>query len=86
MGGIVGMILTGVFANKHINSAVVDNGLFFGGTKLFFTQLGAMIAVSIFCLVASFILLKITDLITPLRVSDKEELVGLDISQHGESL
>jgi ammonium transporter, Amt family len=86
MGGIVGMILTGVFASKHINSAVVDNGLFFGETKLFFIQLGAMIAVSIFCLGASFILLKVTDLITPLRVSDNEELVGLDISQHGESL
>lgn len=86
VGGIVGMILTGVFASKNINGAVVDNGLIFGQTKLFFTQLGAMIAVSVFCLLASFVLLKVTDLITPLRVTDIEEREGLDLSQHGESL
>ncbi|MCW3109588.1 MAG: ammonia channel protein [Segetibacter sp.] len=86
VGGIVGMLLTGVFANKNINSAVTDNGLLFGEKKLFFIQLTAMIAVSVFCIVASFILLKVTDLITPLRVSESEELQGLDLSQHGESL
>jgi Amt family ammonium transporter len=86
VGGIVGMILTGVFASKNINGAVVDNGLLFGETKLFFTQLAAMLAVSVFCLAASFVLLKITDLITPLRVSHEEEGEGLDMSQHGESL
>lgn len=45
-----------------------------------------MIAVSVFCLVTSFILLKVTDIITPLRVSESEELKGMDLSQHGESL
>lgn len=86
VGGIVGMILTGVFASKNINGVVVDNGLLFGQSKLFFIQLGAMIAVSVFCFAASFVLLKITDLITPLRVTDIEEREGLDITQHGESL
>jgi Amt family ammonium transporter len=86
VGGIVGMILTGVFANKNINEVVADNGLIFGETKLFFIQFVAMIAVSAFCFIASFVLLKITDLITPLRVSIIEESKGLDISQHGESL
>jgi Amt family ammonium transporter len=86
VGGIVGMILTGVFASKNINGVVVDDGLLFGQTKLFLTQLGAMTAVSVFCLIASFVLLKITDLITPLRVTEKEEVEGLDLSQHGESL
>jgi Amt family ammonium transporter len=86
VGGIAGMILTGVFANKNINGAVVDNGLIFGETKLFFIQIGAMIAVSIFCFGASFVLLKVTDLITPLRVTRVEEVEGLDITQHGESL
>jgi ammonia channel protein AmtB len=86
VGGIVGMILTGVFASKNINGAVLDNGLLFGETKLFFIQLVAMLAVSVFCFVASFVLLKITDLITPLRVSHAEEGEGLDLSQHGESL
>ena len=86
VGGIMGMLLTGVFANKNINRAVTDNGLLFGEKKLFFIQLAAMIAVSVFCIIASFILLKVTDLITPLRVSESEELQGLDLSQHGESL
>lgn len=86
VGGIMGMLLTGVFANKNINSAVTDNGLLFGEKKLFLIQLTAMIAVSVFCLASSFILLKVTDMITPLRVTESEELQGLDISQHGESL
>lgn len=86
VGGIVGMILTGVFANKNINNAVADNGLIFGETKLFFIQLVAMLSVSVFCIIASFILLKLTDLITPLRVSEDEEYEGLDKSQHGETL
>jgi ammonium transporter, Amt family len=86
VGGIVGMLLTGVFADRNINSIVADNGLIFGEKKLFLTQLIAMIAVSIFCLITSFVLLKVTDLITPLRVNESEELKGLDLSQHGESL
>jgi Amt family ammonium transporter len=86
VGGIVGMLLTGVFADRNINSVVTDNGLLFGETKLFFIQLVAMVAVSVFCLVTSFVLLKVTDLITPLRVTRDEELKGLDLSQHGESL
>ncbi|GAB2684365.1 ammonium transporter [Mucilaginibacter koreensis] len=86
VGGMVGMLLTGVFAHKNVNAAVTDNGLFYGETKLFLTQLTALVAVSVFAFVGSYILLKITDLITPLRVSAEEENVGLDISQHGERL
>ncbi|MFN3794484.1 MAG: ammonium transporter [Chitinophagaceae bacterium] len=86
VGGISGMILTGVFAHKNINSVVVDNGLFFGETKLFLTHLGAMLLVSVFAFGGTFVLLKITDLISPLRVSEVEESEGLDWSQHGERL
>jgi Amt family ammonium transporter len=86
VGGMVGMLLTGVFAHKNVNAAVTDNGLFYGETKLFLTQLTALVAVSVFAFAGSLILLKITDLITPLRVSAEEESVGLDISQHGERL
>lgn len=86
VGGISGMILTGVFAHKNINSLVVDNGLFFGETKLFLTHLGAMLLVSVFVFGGTFVLLKITDLISPLRVSEVEESAGLDWSQHGERL
>ncbi len=86
IGGIVGMLLTGVFAHKNINSAVINNGLFFGGTKLFMTQLIAMLGTSIYAFGGTFVLLKITDLISPLRVSSQSELQGLDLSQHDEHL
>jgi len=86
VGGMVGMILTGVFASPGINSAVTDKGLFFGETKLFVTHTLTAIVVLVVVFVMSMIILKITDLITPLRVSEEEEAEGLDMSQLGESL
>ena len=86
VGGMVGMLLTGVFASSKVNSAVASNGLFYGETKLFFVQLLAMIGVSAFVFFGTFILLKITDIISPLRVSQAEEQEGLDWSQHEEKL
>jgi Amt family ammonium transporter len=86
IGGIMGMLLTGVFANKGINAAVTTNGLFFGETGLFGIQFITMIGVSIFAFVGTWILLKITDWIAPLRVNEHEESLGLDLSQHGENL
>jgi Amt family ammonium transporter len=86
VGGMVGMLLTGVFAHQKINPAVSANGLAYGETKLFFVHLIAMIAVSVFVFAGTFILLKVTDMITPLRVTEAEETAGLDISQHDEKL
>jgi Amt family ammonium transporter len=87
VGGIVGFLLTAVFADQRINSGnTTGNGLVFGETHLFLVHLLTMVAVSVFVFAGTFLLLKITDLITPLRVSDEEERVGLDISQHGEKL
>ncbi len=86
VGGISGMLLTGVFAHKSINPSVVNNGLIFGETKLFFVHLIAVIGVSIFAFGGSYILLRITDWLSPLRVTDEEERDGLDWSQHGEKL
>ncbi len=86
VGGISGMLLTAVFAHKSINSAVVNNGLIFGETKLFFVHVIAVVGVSIFAFGGSYILLRITDWILPLRVSADEEKDGLDWSQHGEKL
>lgn len=87
VGGIVGFLLTAVFADQRINSGnTTGNGLVFGETHLFVVHLLTMVAVSVFVFAGTFLLLKITDLITPLRVSDEEERVGLDISQHGEKL
>ncbi|MDN3581334.1 ammonium transporter [Mucilaginibacter flavus] len=87
VGGMVGMLLTGVFASQHVNpNNTTGNGLFFGETHLFLVQLLAMVGVSVFAFFGSLLLLKITDMISPLRVSAEEEMLGLDISQHGEKL
>ena len=85
IGGIVGMILTGVFASKQINAAGND-GLFYGGTEFFLKQLlGCGLAVA-FSLIMGFILFKIIDVLYPLRVTEEEEMSGLDVTQHDESL
>jgi Amt family ammonium transporter len=85
IGGMVGMIMTGIFASKAVNSAAVD-GLAYGGTHLFMIHLMALVLVSAFAFVGSFALLKLTDLIIPLRVSAEEEMMGLDVSQHEETV
>jgi ammonium transporter, Amt family len=84
VGGIVGMILTGVFAIKSVNGAVVEEGLITGNTSLFFKHLIATAIVAAFVFIGTFIILKLTDLISPLRVTEEEEAAGLDASQHGE--
>ncbi len=87
VGGMVGMLLTGVFASQKVNPLnTTGDGLFFGHTHLFFVQLIALVGVSIYAFFGSLLLLKITDMISPLRVSAEEEVIGLDISQHGEKL
>jgi Amt family ammonium transporter len=86
VGGMVGMLMTGIFATKGVNSAVVDEGLAFGETKLFFIHLMALVIVSVFAFGASYLLLIITNAILPLRVSEEDEKVGLDVSQHDEFL
>ncbi|MFV8334377.1 ammonium transporter [Flavobacterium sp. GSP14] len=87
VGGMVGMLLTGVFASKSVNSVVGDNqGLIFGDTTLFLNQLTALVIVSVFAFSASYFLFFIVNKITPLRVSEEKEELGLDISQHGEFL
>ncbi len=86
VGGMVGMMLTAVFANKNINPSVVNNGLLFGETKLFFAHCIALIVVSVFAFFGTHVLLRITNFISPLGVSEEEEIIGLDKFQHGESL
>jgi len=86
VGGMVGMVLTGVFAHRSINEAVEANGLFYGETDLFVAHVIGLIGATVFTLVMAFVLLKFTDIISPLRVSEEEEEVGLDLSQHGEKL
>lgn len=86
VGGMVGMVMTGIFASKGINSAVVDEGLAFGQTKLFLTHMTALVIVSAFAFGMSYLLLLVTNVIEPLRVTEQDEKVGLDVSQHDEFL
>lgn len=86
VGGMVGMLLTGVFASKNINSGITEQGLIFGETSLFINQLIALIIVSVFSFTASYFLFYLVNKISPLRVSIEKEELGLDISQHGEFL
>jgi Amt family ammonium transporter len=85
VGGMVGMLMTGIFATKAVNSAGAE-GLAYGETSLFIKHVVALVAVSVFAFVGAFVLLKITDLISPLRVTPEEELAGLDVTQHDEEL
>jgi Amt family ammonium transporter len=83
LGGIVGMILTGVFATKAVNSAGND-GLFYGNPEFFFIQLKAMGIAVAYSFIVSFLIFKFINLIQPLRVSEEEEELGLDATQHDE--
>ncbi len=83
VGGIVGMLLTGVFATKTVNSAGAD-GLLYGNAEFFFIQLKGALIVIIFSFVVSFVIFKLVNLIQPIRVSEAEEEEGLDASQHDE--
>lgn len=78
VGGIVGMLLTGVFAKEV--------GLLYGPTTTFLYHVLAMIIVGLFTFGGSLLIFKITSYITQLRVTKEEENVGLDISQHAETL
>jgi Amt family ammonium transporter len=80
---MVGMIMTGIFATKAVNSAGSD-GLFYGDAAFFFTQIQALAIVVAFSFTASFLIFKFINYILPLRVSQEDEELGLDASQHNE--
>jgi Amt family ammonium transporter len=84
IGGIIGVLMTGLLASKAINPAG-NNGLFAGNASLFGVQALAVGVVVIFAIVMTFALLKLTDVLVGLRVEDEEEVIGLDHTQHRES-
>jgi Amt family ammonium transporter len=87
VGGAVGMIMTGLLANTAVNGLnTTGNGLFFGEFELFKVHMIALVIVIAFSFFGALILLKLTDLISPLKVSDEDKKVGLDYSQHGEAV
>jgi len=83
VGGMLGTLCAGLFAQKYINGV---NGLFFGSIKQFLIQLLGTAVVAVFSLILTFIILKIVSALTNgLRVSEEDEFNGLDVSLHGES-
>lgn len=83
IGGITGMLLTGIFASKAINMGGA-NGWAYGNFTLFFHQLLGMLLVVAYSFIMGMVIFKIVNLIYPIRVSEDEEEMGLDLSQHGE--
>lgn len=85
LGGILGAIMTGLFADKTVNSAVVNEGLLVSGdSKLFIANLTATVVVAIFTAIVTYAIIKIVGFITPIRVSEEVESAGLDAILHGE--
>jgi Amt family ammonium transporter len=83
VGGIVGMLLTGVFATKAVNGAGAD-GLWLGNPGFLWVQFKGMIIAVTFSFVMSYIIFKFINMIQPIRVTSEEEELGLDASQHNE--
>jgi Amt family ammonium transporter len=84
VGGTLGAILTGVFASKAVNSTI-EGGLLTGNPGQFVNQLIATVLTWVIAVVGAFVLLKLTQAVVGLRVTEEEEYDGLDITQHGES-
>ncbi len=84
IGGIWGALATGLFASKVINPAAAD-GLFFGNPKQFLIQLIAVGVTVAYSFVATIILYKVVDWVVGMRVTEKDEIMGLDLTQHNEN-
>jgi Amt family ammonium transporter len=85
IGGMVGMLMTGVFATKTVNAAGND-GLLFGNTAFFLTQLKALAIVVAYSFTVSYVIFKFINYVLPLRVSAEDEILGLDATQHNEKI
>ncbi len=83
IGGIWGALATGLFASKAVNPAGAD-GLLFGNPRQFIIQLIAVLVTLGYTFIATYIIYKLVDLFVGIRVSEKEELIGLDLTQHRE--
>ena len=85
VGGIWGGIATGIFAQKSINGVARWDGLIYGDYRLFLAQVISIVATIAVAIVGTLICASIVKLFTPLRVTEHDERMGLDESQHGES-
>ena len=85
IGGIWGGIATGIFAQKSINSTAKWDGLVFGDYRLFLAQLEGILITIVIAVAGTLLCVAVVRIFTPLRVSLKEEQLGLDVTQHGEN-
>ena len=85
IGGIWGGIATGIFAQKSINSTAKWDGLVFGDYRLFLAQLEGILITIVIAVVGTLLCVAVVRIFTQLRVSLKEEQLGLDVTQHGEN-
>jgi ammonium transporter, Amt family len=83
LGGTWGAIATGIFATKSVNPAGAD-GLLYGNPAQLITQILGALSGWILAGLGTFAILKLVSLLTPLRVTEEEEIAGLDLSMHGE--
>ncbi|MFA5004937.1 MAG: ammonium transporter [Candidatus Omnitrophota bacterium] len=83
VGGIWGALATGLFASKLVNPAGA-NGLFFGNPKQLFIQLATVIVTIVYTVAVTLIIYKLVDLFIGVRVDEKSEVMGLDLTQHHE--
>lgn len=84
VGGALGILLVGFWATTMVNPAGA-NGLFHGGSSLIWHQVITFLVVGVYSFVVSFVLLKIVDKVMGLRVTEQNENIGLDLTQHSES-
>ena len=84
VGGTVGTIATGLFAEKAVNAAGA-NGLFFGNAHQLYVQLLSLVFTVVFAAVMTFIIYKIVDAFIGMRVEEHNEIVGLDLTQQSEA-
>ncbi len=85
VGGTLGIIMLGLLATKAVNPAVQVEGLLVGGSAEFFLkELISVVTIGAYCFGFTYIVLKIINLITPVKVTQEEEIAGLDSSLHGE--
>lgn len=85
VGGTLGVLMLGLLGTTDVNSAG-QMGLLNGGETFLTAQATGAVAVAVYSMVATFIIIKIVSIITPLRVTDSEETQGLDTVEHGETI
>jgi len=83
VGGVWGALATGLFASKAVNPAGAD-GLFFGNPQQFLVQIAAVAVTLVYSFAVSMVIYKIVDSVMGVRVGEKEEAMGLDLTQHHE--